>query len=132
MSSGDREGRTDLHYAALQDDETRARALLSSGFDVNAPDRLGFTPLHLAAQEMALTVAALLLENGAEVDPINSFGNTPLFTAVFNSRGRGEMINLLRRAGADPLRQNNHEQSPVGLARLIGNYDIAQFFTDVP
>lgn len=43
----------------------------------------------------------------------------------------GEMIALLRRAGADPLRENHHGVSPLSLARDIGNYDVAQFFSDL-
>src|SRR5690349_13772965 len=39
----DREGRTDLHYAALNDDADRARALLASGADPDAADLLGLT-----------------------------------------------------------------------------------------
>jgi hypothetical protein len=41
---------------------------------------------------------------------------------VFNSRGLGELIRLLRRHGADPRQPNNTGQTPVGTARLIGNY----------
>lgn len=78
-----------------------------------------------------MTVAELLLQRGAQVDPGNVFGNTPLWIAVFNSRGRGEMITLLRRNGADPLRPNDSGQTPVDLARLIANYDVAKFFDDV-
>ena len=74
----------------------------------------------------------LLIEAGANVDAANAFGNTPLFVAVFNSRGRGGIIELLRAAGADPLHPNSSGQTPVGLARLIGNYDVARFFADVP
>lgn len=82
-------------------------------------------------QEHALAAAAALLNLGATVDPINSFGNTPLFVAVFNSRGRPEMIKLLRSRGADPLHPNAKGQTPVGLARLIGNYGVAQYFDDL-
>lgn len=42
-------------------------------------------------------------------------GNEPLWTAVFNSRGYGELITLLLAHGAE-------------LARLIANYPAAQFF----
>ncbi|HZM82946.1 MAG TPA: ankyrin repeat domain-containing protein [Candidatus Limnocylindrales bacterium] len=62
---------------------------------------------------------------------MNKFGNTPLFVAVFNSQGRGDLIQLLRGAGADPFKQNSSGQTPVGLARLIANYDVAQFFVDL-
>ncbi|MDQ3641611.1 MAG: ankyrin repeat domain-containing protein, partial [Actinomycetota bacterium] len=98
-----RDGRSQLHAAAAANDVERARALLDDGADVNLHDRLGFTPLHFAAQEWALEVASLLLENGAEVDSLNMYGNSPLFVATVASRGRGELIELLRRCGADPL-----------------------------
>ena len=65
------------------------------------------------------------------MDAVNSNGNTPLFTAVFNSRGRGELIKLLRHHGADPWHPNNTSQTPIGLARLIANYNVAQFFADL-
>jgi ankyrin repeat protein len=110
----------------------RRRPGLAAGDDPNASDRRGFTPLHLAAQEGALGVAQLLIGRGASVDQSNAFGNTPLFVAVFNCRGDETMIGLLRRGGADPLRASTSGQTPVGLARSIANYDVAQFFADLP
>jgi ankyrin repeat protein len=61
---------------------------------------------------------------------VNEHGNTPLFIAAFNSRGRGEIIELLRSHGADPDLVNEHGQTPRGLAVLIDNYDVEQFFRD--
>ena len=83
-------------------------------------------------QEWAVGAARELLGAGASVDSANASGNTPLFVAVFNSRGRGDPIELLREKGADALHANNSGQTPVGLARLIGNFDVAQYFTDIP
>ena len=123
--------RTSLHYAALQNDVGAVRDLLAGGAEVDAQDANGFTPLHFAAQEYSLGSAVELLEHGAKVDVPNKFGNTPLGTAVFESNGRGEMILLLRKHGADPLHLNNYGQNPIGLARLIGNYDVRQFFADI-
>ena len=131
MAGIDAQGRTPLHHAALADDADAVSALLTEGADPNVPDRLGFTALHLAAQEGAIPAAAILLAGGAQVDAVNSYGNTPLFTAVFNSRGRGELIQLLRHHGADPRHPNNTGQTPVALGRLIANYDVAQFFADL-
>ena len=130
MPGIDARGRTPLHYAALADDTAAIRMLLSEGADPDATDRLGFTALHLAAQQGAISAAGALFAAGARVDAVNSYGNTPLFTAVFNSRGRGELIKLLRHHGADPWNPNNTWQTPIGLARLIANYDVAQFFAD--
>jgi ankyrin repeat protein len=108
------------------------KVLLASHADPNSPDRDGFTPLHFAAQEYQIEAARLLLDAGADVNSINKYGNSPLFVAVFNSNGRGELISLLRSHGADPFLVNRSGQTPLGLARLIANYDVAQYFEDLP
>ena len=131
MTELDPEGRLPLHYAALANSVGEIEERLRAGDDVNLGDRRGFTPLHFAAQQQAREAARVLLDHGAEVDSVNAYGNTPLFVAVFNSRGSGELIALLRERGADPYKTNNSGQSSVGLARLIGNHDVAQFFSDL-
>ena len=132
MSDVDQAGRTPLHYAALGNDVAQVVELLGGGADPDISDKQGFTPLHMAAQQGSLEAARALLDGAANVDSVNAFGNTPLFVAVFNSRGRGDLIELLRSRGADPLHVNNSNQSPAGLAKLIGNFDVAQFFGDLP
>lgn len=127
----DRAWRTQLHYAALKDDAEKAARLIATGESPDAADRQGFTPLHLAAQQYAVAAARTLVDAGATIDAVNAFGNTPLFVAVFNSNGRGELIDLLRSHGADPHHANVSGQTPVGLARLIGNYDVVQYFPDI-
>ncbi|MBO1756811.1 ankyrin repeat domain-containing protein [Allobranchiibius sp. CTAmp26] len=89
-------------------------------------------PLHSAAKHGAVDAARTLTDGGAEVDRVDTFGNTPLFDAEFNSKGRGDLILLLRGLGADPLAVNASGRTPVGLARRIGNYDVAKFFGDLP
>lgn len=128
----DREGRTDLHYAAGEGDLAEVERLIAADADVRRADRRGWTPLHFATQVSSAPVARALLDAGAAVDARDEHGNTPLFTAVFNSRGEGEVIQLLRERGADPYAENRHGQSPLGLARLIANYDVAQHFRDLP
>jgi uncharacterized protein len=127
----DRQGRTALHAAAFAGDAAEVRSLLGQGFEPDMADHQGFTPLHLAAQEWREGAGRALLDTGASVDPKNKFGNTPLWIAVFNSRGRGELIDLLRERGADPLSENAHGKSPLSLARLIANYDVRRFFADL-
>ena len=127
----DEYGRSDLHYAACDGDIDAAKKLVRQR-DVNLSDKRGWTPLHFAAQSGSVEIAKLLLESGAIVDAVDVHGNTPLSCATFNSRGEGKMIALLRQAGADPLLKNAHGVSPVSLARNIGNYDVAQFFSDIP
>ena len=128
----DEYGRTPLHYAALEGDAPRCRELLEAGADSNAQDDNGWTPLHFAAQAVAEEVATLLLAARANTELRDSFGNTPLFRAVFCSRGKGGVIGLLRQAGADPFAENSSGVSPYKLAHTIGNYDVAQFFADLP
>lgn len=128
----DRYGRTLLHHAALNGDLPQLQTLLAAGAAVNVADDDGWTPLHFAAQTSSLPVAAALLRAGAAIDPRDAHGNTPLFKAVFQCRGDGALIALLRAHGADPFAVNRHGQSPVGLARLIANFDTARFFADLP
>src|SRR5678815_411972 len=97
----DRYGRTELHYAALDGDARKITELLAKGLTPGAPDDNGMTPLHFAAQAWCIPACTALLEAGAPVDARDAHGNTALSTAVFESHGRGELIELLRRHGAD-------------------------------
>jgi ankyrin repeat protein len=125
-------GRNDLHYLILDCPESehsqKIVSLISNGIDVNSQDEQGWTPLHFAAQECSVAGTKALLECGAKVDLIDSNGNTALFRAVFNSKGEGDIIELLLAAGSNPDQENEHGVSPRKLAETIGNYDVAQFF----
>ncbi len=127
----DQAGRSQLHYLARDGDIAEMRALIADGSDVNLRDDNGMTPLHIAAQEQQADAVRLLLESRATCDVADAHGNAPLMNAIFNYRGDGDCIRILRQAGADPLRVNLHGQTPLGLARLIGNTDVAKFFTDL-
>lgn len=127
----DKFGRSSLHYAASEGDASEVARLIAQGEDVNLRDRGGWTPLHFAAQKSSAAVVRLLLHVSAAIDVRDADGNTPLFRAVFSSQGKGDVIGLLRDAGADPFLQNNHGVSPFSLAHLIGNYNVAQFFADL-
>jgi len=120
MSDTDVFGRTDLHYAAADDDTSRVRETIAAGAEVSLRDHERMTPLHFAAQQSSLAAARELIAAGAEVDAQDDNGNAPLSTAVFESRGRTDMIALLREHGADPMLENHHGQSPLGLAKLMG------------
>ena len=133
----DEYGRTPLHYAAADGDTSQVEKLLRTGLlrkaaDPNALDDNGWSPLHFAAQAQSAPVTAALLQAGADVSLRDSFGNTPLFRAVSSFRGDGSVIQLLRSAGADPIAPNHSGVTPVEFARTVANYDIAEFFTDLP
>ena len=127
----DRAGRSELHYAVVDRNIDRVKQLIRQGMDLNIADRDGRTPLHFAAQNYDDVIARLLLDSGATIDPRDANGKTPLSTAVFNSRGRGELIGLLRERGADSTSTNKFGVSPVSLSRTIANYDVARFFNDL-
>ena len=79
-----------------------------------------------------VSAVEMLLKEGAPVNAKNIYGNGPLFVAVFYSAGDGQVIRLLREHGADPTAVNDSGQSALGLSRLIANYNVAQFFEDLP
>jgi uncharacterized protein len=124
----DSDGRTPLIQAATDNRLELAKLLLESGANVDAQDRLGKSALHYAAQEYHCEMARLLLASGASVDVQDKHGNTPLWRAVFNSRGRGDVISILLKAGADKSHRNKTGKTPLELANTIANYNIVQFF----
>lgn len=127
----DEYGRTPLHHAAGDGDAGKVGELLRAAADPNAQDDDGWTALHFAAQSRSEACVRVLLAAGARVDLRDSDGNTSLWRAVFDSRGDGAIIRLLREAGADARAANDHGVSPVKLARRIANYEVARFFADV-
>jgi ankyrin repeat protein len=124
-------GRAPLHIAAAGGTSEGLKEMLRTGIDPNAQDDNGWTALHFAAQAGSVECVRALLAAGARVDLRDNHGNTPLFRAVFESRGDGSIITMLREAGADAHSTNGHGVSPVQLARSIGNYDVVQFFEDL-
>ena len=123
----DQGNRPPLINAAIDNSVAVTKSLLEAGAHVNSQDSLGNSALHYAAQAYFPEIAAILIRNGATVDIQDQNGNTPLWRAIFNSRGRGELVTMLLKAGANKNLQNKHGKSPLELARSIGNYDVAQF-----
>jgi tankyrase len=120
----DADDRTPLHHAAIDGQLDICQILIEAGADLNAVDSNGSTPLHFAAQGHRVDIAGRLVASGARVDEGDKDGNTPLSNAVFHSRGRAEMIDVLVAAGADPGKKNKHGVSPRELAATIANFKI--------
>lgn len=123
----DKDRRTPLIHAVIDNRFDLAEILLESGANVNAQDSNGYSPLHYAAQNYYIELAELLIGKNAQIDPQDNYGNTPLFKAVFNSKGRGDVIKLLIEHGADKDIANNYEISSFQLANSIANYNITHF-----
>lgn len=129
MNERDADGRTPLIHAAIDNKLPAAILLLDFGATADSQDKLGNTALHYAAQDQHQEMASLLIARGANVEIEDAYGNTPLGRAVFNSRGRGELICVLLKAGADKNHRNASGMTPFELAKSIGNYGLLPYFT---
>lgn len=94
MTPLDREGRSDLHYAARDGDLTAVRQFVEAGEDVNLPDRRGWTPLHFAAQALSPEVVEYLLAHGAVVDAQDLHGNIAGSEVETETQPASEMPNI--------------------------------------
>ena len=98
VNARDKEGRTALHHAALENASQQAALLLGQGSDVNAKAELDYTPLHFAALADACATVKVLLSQGADVNAKADDGYTPLHEAVL--RSASEVVKILLEYGA--------------------------------
>jgi ankyrin repeat protein len=124
----DSDGRTPLMHAVIQGRDELVTLLLQSNANPDAQDKQGYSALQFAAQNFRVFAGNALLQAGAQVDLKDKFGNTALWRAVFYSRGRGEIIEMLLKNGADRFSKNDSDRSPIDLAQTIANFDVKQFF----
>lgn len=116
----DDEGRTPLFSAVLGGSIGLVGLLLEAGADINARDTQGFSALHFAAQEDLPEMARLLIAKGADVNAVDEDGASVLWRAVFSSRQRADMIQILTTAGAKPDLANRAGESARDLATRLG------------
>lgn len=128
VNTTDSGGRTLLMEAVIQADHRLAELLVEKGADVNIHDNRGWTALHFAAQRFDVLSAELLIRKGADVNAQDRFGNNVIARAVADSRGRGDVIELLLKNGADATVKNQSGISALDTARSISNYNVIQFF----
>jgi len=125
LEAADADGRTPLMHAVLGGDLQLIQLLIDRGVDVNVADRgQRWTALHFAARDQNAPAVRSLLDAGAAVDPVDVFGNTPLWRAVMNVKADPAAIRELLARGADSGRKNNHDASPVDVARHAGREDL--------
>ncbi|MBC8133417.1 MAG: ankyrin repeat domain-containing protein [Deltaproteobacteria bacterium] len=114
------DGRTPLFSAVLGGSLGLVGLLLEAGADINARDHQGFSALHFAAQEDLPEMARLLIAKGADVNALDEDGSSILWRAIFSSRNRPDMIQLLMAAGAKPDVANKAGESARDLATRLG------------
>jgi ankyrin repeat protein len=116
----DEEERTPIFSAVLGNSVGLLGLLLEAGADPNAQDRDGWSALHHVAQDHLTEMAHILLGRGADPNLRDNEGNTPLWRAVQSSRGRTELIGVLRAAGAKDDVANAAGETPRELDQRLG------------
>ncbi|MCP5145162.1 MAG: ankyrin repeat domain-containing protein [Gammaproteobacteria bacterium] len=119
---------SDVADALMNGDESRARALLLNGADINAAQADGATALHWAVFQQRSDLVNDLLAAGADVTSATLAGATPLSLAA--SEGDSVIIASLLAAGADPNERLANGESPLMMAARNGNTDALKVLLD--
>lgn len=108
----DKQGRSSLHRACIDNKLDRVRSLIEQGADVNAKDNQDATPLHFACALGHVDIVKHLIEQGAIVNILGSkHDNTPLHeasrnghydTVCFLIESAGSDVNMKDKAGNSP------------------------------
>jgi hypothetical protein len=121
VASKDHEGKTPLHWAALNDHKDMAKFLISNKAEVDARDRNGNTPLHCAANIGAKAVADLLVASKAEVNAKNDKGETPMYMASHGSHRN--VVKLLSQHGGIYIAQESQNENNYGSVVIFRKKD---------
>jgi ankyrin repeat protein len=123
-------GELDVFEAAALGDVERLRVILEG--DANAarawsPD--GFTALHYAAYFNGPEAARILIDDGADVEAVSTNEEfapqaRPLHSAV--AAGRGDVVEVLLHAGADPNARQHGGFTPLMAAEQTGDLELAE------
>ena len=120
----------DVFEAAALGDLDRLRALLEEDGDAaRAWSADGFTALHYAAYFDGPEAARALIDRGADVEAVSTNQEfapqaRPLHSAV--AAGRGDVVEVLLHAGADPNARQHGGFTPLMAAERTGNLELAE------
>lgn len=98
--------------------------------NVNKKYQKGFNLLHFACEYNNSQLAKELLERKINIEGKNIYGNTPLWTAVFNAKGKYEMVDLLLSFNANPNSVNNADNTPLKFAITLDDKILIQKLTE--
>ena len=125
----DKDQRTLLFYAIIENKNEFFDHLLETEAYINIVDRHGYSPLHYAINEYKIEMVKKLIDKGANIEMFDSYGNNVLARAVLTSKGRGDIIKFLLEKGANPNIPNYKGYTAIDMAKVIGNTDIINLFS---
>ncbi len=108
-----------LFWVNKHDSQSKLKARIENGLDVNQVNDHGRTLIHLAAQYGTPETLLLLLDAGANVSTRNNLGQSALHFAV--NGGSAENIRLLLQNGAAVNESDNFQVSPLHRAVSLGS-----------
>ncbi|WP_338477023.1 ankyrin repeat domain-containing protein [Wolbachia endosymbiont (group A) of Nomada hirtipes] len=126
----DRDGRTQLYFAAEIGDLDKARFLLENGANIEAKNgEYQATALHAAVINNKLNVVQLLLGNGADIEAEDKDGWKPLHCAAtfdwaFN------IVEVLVEKGANINAKNNEDKTPLEVANEYNQSKMVNFLVN--
>ncbi|XP_062511679.1 ankyrin repeat, PH and SEC7 domain containing protein secG-like isoform X1 [Corticium candelabrum] len=124
-----KDGWTPVHLAAYNGHLDAVKVLvIDAECKVNIPNNEGEGALHKTITNGHVDIARLLLSVGAPVDMPDKFGCTPLHEAVH--WGQKKLVEMLLKADCRVTVMNNkNNHTPLDLAKLEGQNDIAELIT---
>ena len=115
---------TDLHEAALANDATRIKILLTNGARIDARDSSGGTALLVATRVNAIDAARVLIAAGADVNAKDNIDDSPYLYAA--AEGRLDILQMTLAAGADLKSVNRYGGTGLIPASHHGHPDIVR------
>lgn len=104
------------------------RKLISQGADINIRNYKGQSALHCAAKAGFVKPVAILLDHGADVNAKDQEGDTPLHavckSTTKNQLNLQQIIDLLKKSGADTTQRNRHNRTPSDVLRRKSSLEL--------
>lgn len=110
----DTEGRSSLHWAALNGSLTICKLLLERDVDVEQRDKHGRTPLLCACLGEHIDVIRLLVDRGADLSAADEDGNSALHQAAISDNP--DLVSYLLQSTANQLSRNQEGKTAKDLA----------------